>query len=258
VAAASGVSERFLALIEAGEANPSLETMAVIAAALRLNVWELLAGDWYPAPRLARLVRGMTLEEQEALADVLEAKRVRSAPGLRVALVGLRGAGKSTIGKLLARRVGVPFIELDRRVEARAGLKLAQLFEIHGEPAYRRLELEVLREVLETQPTFVLETGGGLPSHAEAWALLRGGAKSVWLKTRPEEYLARVLGQGDKRPMAQRPQALTELKALLAAREPAYRLAELHVDTTRQEVSSVVERVADWLAAGVPSAARAK
>ncbi len=258
IAEASGVSERFLAAMEAGTANPSLETMAALAETLNLNVWEILAGAWHPSPRLARLINGLSLDSQESLADLIEAREAKARPGVRVALVGLRGAGKSTVGKLLAKRLGVPFVELDRKVEERAGLTLAQLFEIHGEPAYRRYEQEVLRDVLATHPKFVLETGGGLPMHTEAWELLRAGAKTVWLKTKPQSYLARVLGQGDKRPMAERPKALSELKALLAAREPAYKQSELHIDTSNEGAAQVAERVANWLSTGTPAPAKAK
>lgn len=245
----SGLSERLIVDVENGAANPSLDSMAALADALGLRVWEMLAGAWHPAPRLAQLVAGLSVHDQDRIADLIEAQRRRArATGVRVVLVGLRGAGKTTVGKLLAKRLKSDFVELDRRVEERAGLPLAQLFEIHGEPYYRRLEYEILKEVLASPGASVIEAGGGLVSHAESWALAKQAASTVWLRAKPEEYLSRVLAQGDRRPVERRPQALSELKALLAAREPSYAEAALTLDTSGQAPARLVERIAEFVA----------
>jgi XRE family aerobic/anaerobic benzoate catabolism transcriptional regulator len=242
----SGLSERFIADVERGSANPSLKSLAALAAALDTTMAGLFGEDALP-PRLVSALGRLPREELERLADELEGGDGRRLPALRVALVGLRGAGKTTVGRLLAKRLDCAFVELDRAIEEAAQLSLAQVFELHGEAYYRRLEREVLEAVLARESRAVIATGGGLPSHAPTYALLREACRTVWLKAKPEEYLARVLKQGDRRPVEKRPHALAELKALLAAREPAYRQAELSITTSGLEPDAVVRRVAGWL-----------
>lgn len=210
----AGLSLRFLAEVEAGTANISIGRLADLAAALEVPLVSLLPrsdGD-----------------------DSRARDRV-------IALLGLRGAGKSTVGRALAQRLGRVFVELDEEIERRAGLRLAEIFDIHGEAYYRRLEREVLRELLAGARSLVLATGGGLVSDAETWALLRRGARTVWLRARPEDHFGRVLAQGDARPMADRPRAMTELRAILDARAPLYAQAELTLDTSAQAAELVTQ-----------------
>lgn len=242
----SGLSERFIADVERGAANPSLKSLVALAEALHLSIPGLFGEAALPTRLLTELHR-LSQEELERLASDLEARAGRRLPALRVALVGLRGAGKTTVGRILARRLDCPFIELDREIEEAAQLSLAQVFELHGEAYYRRLEREVLETVLGRESRAVIATGGGLPSHATTHALLQDACRTVWLKAKPEEYLARVLRQGDRRPVEKRPHALAELRALLAAREPAYRQAEFVVDTTALEPEAVARRISGWL-----------
>ncbi len=241
----SGLSERFLADVEAEIANPSLESLSALAEALELTVPQMVAGNWVPTPRLGALLVGMSADEQEKLADVIEARARKTR--LKVALVGVRGAGKTTVGRLVAKERGCAFVELDHLVEQRAELPLKQLFEVHGEEVYRRYEREALRETLSDEDPAVIATGGGLVSDPETFGLLLAGARTVWLKARPQDYLARVLRQGDKRPMDRRPQALTELTALLRKREPAYARSELTIETGGLSPSEVASRILTWL-----------
>ncbi len=220
LAAEAGLSLRFLSELETGHANISIGRLADLARALEVSLASLLAGA---TPDSAR-----------------SRDRV-------IALMGLRGAGKSSIGRALATRLGRGFVELDEEIERAAGLRLAELFEIHGEAYYRRLEREVLRGLLASGRVLVIATGGGLVSDAETWALLREGARTVWLRAEPEDHWQRVLAQGDARPMADRPRAMTELRAILAARAPLYAQAELTTDTSARQLDSIIAELGDKL-----------
>ena len=213
----SGVSERFLAQLEAGTGNISLLRFAQVAAALETTCADLLEGI-----------------------EVTDRRR-------SIAFLGVRGAGKSTIGEQVARRLGRELIEVDRRIEAAAGLSLGEIFELHGEGYYRRLEREVLAPILDGEPA-VLATGGSIVSHAENFALLEARAITVWLRARPEDHWERVIRQGDRRPMAENPHAFAELRALLAAREPLYARARHTVDTSGRQIDEIVSDVVDAVA----------
>src|SRR5687768_2483430 len=210
VAERSGVSPRFLVQLEAGRGNISVRRLADVARALDTTPAALLASD-DPPPRPV------------------------------IALLGLRGAGKTTIGRRLARRLRVPFVELDRRIEQAADLSLSELFSLHGEEYYRRLERETLQAVLAENRPMVLATGGGIVTSPETYALLRRSTVTVWLRAKPEDHWNRVVRQGDRRPMADHPQAMADLRTLLAAREPLYALADHTVDTSSASANEVTE-----------------
>lgn len=213
LATTSGVSERFLADIEGGKANPSILRLERVALALGTRAGAILDG----------------LEFRE--------RRV-------IALLGLRGAGKSTIGRHLAAELGVPFVELDEDVERRMGLSLTEIFEVHGEASYRRVEREVLRERLDADEAIVLATGGGIVTDPETWELLRARAHTVWLKADPQDHWNRVVAQGDTRPMAGDEKAFANLKSILEARVDTYGQAATTIDTSRATVDEVVREVA--------------
>jgi XRE family aerobic/anaerobic benzoate catabolism transcriptional regulator len=212
LAARSGLSPRLLALVEAGQANPTLSSMADLAAALGATVTALLTDD-VPAARA-------------------------------VALLGLRGAGKSTIGAALGDVLGWPFIELDRQIERESGLSLSTLFELHGEDHVRHLEARVVGELLSSARPAVMACGGGVVTAKDSFAALRARTLTVWLKATPQEHWDRVRAQGDERPMARRSGARAELDALWHARRPLYALAELHVDTSALSVDEAVAVIA--------------
>ena len=217
LAAASGLSERFLADLEAGVGNISVQRLDELGRALGTSAGELLLG----------------------------AEQPRAVRGPLVALLGLRGAGKSTIGRALAKRLDVPFFELDALVEAEAGLSLANLFSLHGEAYYRRLAREALTRFLAETDAAVLATGGSIVTDREAFRLLQKRMRTVWLQATPEDHFQRVLAQGDQRPSAASPHAREDLRALLLAREPLYAQAELEVDTSRLGVQRAVEQIAE-------------
>jgi XRE family transcriptional regulator, aerobic/anaerobic benzoate catabolism transcriptional regulator len=208
-AGAAGLSSRFLTDVEAGRGNISVSRLSDLARALGCRIADLLV-----------------------------------EPGaLRVALLGLRGAGKSTVGRLLSDAIPATFVELDQRVEEAAGLPLAEIFAVHGEAYYRRVEREALRRVVAEEGPLVIAVGGSLVTDPETYALLAGATTTVWLRARPEEHMGRVAAQGDLRPMARRANALAELEAILAAREPLYARADHAVATSGLSPALVADRV---------------
>ena len=204
----AGLSERFLSLVESGRGNPSIRSLAEIASALATTPVALL-----------------------------------EPPREIVSLLGLRGAGKSTVGRLLAERLDRPFIELDARVEEAAGLSLSEIWELHDEAYYRRLEHEVLVKILEMAPRAVLATGGGIVAEPATWERLRRSTLTIWLQARPQAHWERVVAQGDHRPMANDPLAMERLRQLLTERDALYRQAHHVVDTSDADIDAVVTRV---------------
>jgi XRE family aerobic/anaerobic benzoate catabolism transcriptional regulator len=217
IAERSGVSPRFLVQLEAGQGNISIRRLADVAQALETTPGSLLSS-----------------------ADV-------TTPPL-VALLGLRGAGKTTIGRKFAKRRRVPFVELDKKIEEAADLSLGELFTLHGEDYYRRLEREVLQDVLAEGKPMILATGGGLVASPETFAMLRRSATTVWLRASPEDHWNRVVRQGDRRPMADHPQAMADLRSLLATREPLYALADHTLNTSAMSANDVIEALDQQLA----------
>jgi XRE family transcriptional regulator, aerobic/anaerobic benzoate catabolism transcriptional regulator len=216
LAEASGVSERFLAQLEAGEGNISLRRFADVAHALGTTPAALLA----PA----------------------EAAPATTKP---IALLGVRGAGKSAVGAALARKLGRRFVEVDHEIEEAAGLPLGEVFALHGEAYYRRVEREVLTRLLADASPSVLATGGSIVNDPTNYALLRARARTIWLRARPEDHWNRVVAQGDQRPMAENPHAFEELRALLAARSKLYARADVTIETSGLPVRRVVATIAD-------------
>jgi XRE family aerobic/anaerobic benzoate catabolism transcriptional regulator len=214
LARASSVSRRHLTEAEAGRANLTVCTLHELATALGSRSADLVDID--PASWKAG----------------------------RIALLGLRGAGKSSVGRALALSLELPFVELDQRIEEAAGLSLSAIFELHGVAGFRRLEREALESVLAHGGRLVLATGGSLVSAEETFARLRGTCHTVWLRARAEEHYQRVVAQGDVRPMRGRPRAMAELESLLEQRASAYARCETVVDTSERSAVDVARELA--------------
>lgn len=215
----TGISERFLADVEQADANPSLLRLADLAQALEVPLVRLLDAEAFPAPQRT------------------------------VALLGLRGAGKSTIGPLLAARLGRVFVELDTRIEEVTGLSLGELFVVHGESYYRQAERAALERLLATEAPCVVAVGGGVVTDAVSFDALRRRTTTVWLRADPKDHWQRVLAQGDTRPMADNDRAFADLRRILDEREPFYRLCELVVDTSGRSVDEVADQLEAMLRA---------
>ena len=216
----SGVSERYLAQLEAGEGNISVLLLRKVAQALDVPIESLVREEAAAGP----------------------AKR-------RIALLGLRGAGKSTLGAKLAAALDLPFVELDREVEREAGAKLGEVFAMYGQEAFRRFERRALERVLRTHPAAVIAAGGSIVNDPDSYRILLDNCRTVWLKAKPEEHMQRVIAQGDMRPFKGRSAALDEIRKLLADRDRLYLRADATVDTTgkaaRESLSELKRTIAE-------------
>ena len=228
------VSERYLAQLEAGEGNVSIVLLRRVAVALGTTLPDLV-GDGTPEHRLIRRF----LEEipphrlEDALVRLMrEFGRDDASRRTRIALVGLRGAGKTTLGAALARELHWPFVELDREIEREAAVSLSELFMLYGQAGYRRIERRCLERALDAHERFGLAVGGGIVSEPETFHLLLDRCFTVWVRAEPEEHMGRVVAQGDFRPMEGSAEAMDDLRRILAAREPLYRKADAVVDTS--------------------------
>ena len=246
LAADSGVSERFLAQLETGSGNASVLVLRQIARALEMPVEALLTAGPERSPDLehtVRFLRGLNPEHVATARQLLSehfGNHNSAARSERIALIGLRGAGKSTVGRLLSEKLGVPFFELDRLVEQESGVSLSMIFDLYGQPGFRRFERQCLDELLRRQSRFVVGTGGSLVLEPVTYRTLLSSCYTMWLQAKPEEHMARVVAQGDMRPMAHNPEAMSDLQRILAEREQLYRQADTTVNTSNRSVNQVV------------------
>lgn len=256
LASDSGISERYLAQIETGQGNPSVIVLKAIAQAMDMPMTELLpiGGPRHEAmTRIGDLLARLRTAELPAIADLLESRIRESAASeraRRIALVGLRGAGKSTLGQMLAKKLGWPFVELNRVVEQEYGASISMLIEMSGAATFRRYEQASLEKVIAENDKVIIATAGGIVANPETYALLLRRTHTVWMQARPEEHMSRVMAQGDFRPMAENRAAMADLLAILEARKSDYAKAEAQLDTSgekiEQSLQKLLRRVQEW------------
>jgi XRE family transcriptional regulator, aerobic/anaerobic benzoate catabolism transcriptional regulator len=237
--AEAGLSPRYLVQLEAGQANVSLNRLAPLAKALGVSLVSLLAGLGTvrdPADRMASALLSMSPDRQRELLRSVDPRPAK------LSLIGLRGAGKTTIGRRVATSLNCPFILLDDWVQDQAGMSLAEIFEFHGADRYRQLCVTALRQILDDQPG-VLEVGGSVVQDPDAWDLLHRHSRVIWLQATPEEHLRRVFAQGDLRPMEGRGDALGEIRTILQSRASLYARADTHIDTHATGIEGAVRAV---------------
>jgi XRE family transcriptional regulator, aerobic/anaerobic benzoate catabolism transcriptional regulator len=252
----SGLSERYLAQLESGTGNVSIVLLRRVAQAAGAPIEDLICdtsqqrAEW---PLIRELLRQASPEAVEEVKAVLKGERPlsdgHSAPTAertkRIALIGLRGAGKSTLGTLVAEKLGWRFIELNREIEHDSGLSMTEIFSLYGQDGYRRLELAALRKVSESAEPMIVATGGGIVAEPVTFELLQASFFTIWLKALPAEHMNRVRKQGDLRPMGNDNAAMAELKTILTSREPLYARADATLDTAGRKLR---ESFADLLA----------
>ncbi|HUR79903.1 MAG TPA: helix-turn-helix transcriptional regulator [Thermoanaerobaculia bacterium] len=254
----AGISERYLTQLESGKGNVSIVLLRHVAAALNLPLSRLVE-DAPPSPELDLVRQFLSRLSPAQLRDVyasLTEKEAGAARAQKIALVGLRGAGKTTLGAELAKAKKLPFFELDREIERIAGTALGSILELYGQQAYRRYELQALQELLASRPRFVVATGGSLVSETATYELLLRSCFTVWVRTTPEEHMRRVLAQGDLRPMnagrasarlvGLKPnlrQAMEDLRRILEERSELYSRADVQIETTGMKPAKSVREL---------------
>ena len=253
LARVSGISERYIAQLESGKGNVSIVLLRRVSHAMGAHLEDLIpagepAPDW---PVIRDLLRKATPNQIAQAKDILaghgaSAHRRMSFAG--IGLIGLRGAGKSTLGKMLAKKIGWNFVELNKEIEAQNGLSVAEIIALYGQEGFRRMEQAALGQLLARKELMVLATGGGIVSEPLTFDLILSSFYTIWLKAEPEEHMARVRRQGDLRPMADDRSAMAELRTILLSREPLYARASAVVDTAGLTVDAAAARLIDAVA----------
>ena len=249
----SRVSERYLAELEIGKGNCSIALLRRIAKAMGVPVAELI--DERPERDVEHLLFHQLLErlssaELRAARELLLSRHggpSSEARRARIALIGLRGSGKSTLGKLLGAKLAAPFIELDREVEKTSGMALGEIFEMFGQPTFRRFERTALDTAIDKHPRFVLATGGSLVTEPGTFERLLTSCVTIWVRAKPDEHMRRVIEQGDLRPMADNKRAMDDLVSILKSREPLYAKADYVLETAGKTPEQSLREIVAWL-----------
>jgi XRE family transcriptional regulator, aerobic/anaerobic benzoate catabolism transcriptional regulator len=242
LAHASHTSERYLAQIESGTGNPSVAVLRAIAQALDIPAANLLGEPAAHSGARAALLDVVAQLPDQSLAELTQLIEARFLPperddrAGRIALVGLRGAGKSTLGRRLAERLGVPFVEMAAAIAEESGTSLSEIFSLYGQAAYRRYERRALERAVAAHEAAVIATGGSLVSEAGTFELLLRSCHTIWVAASPAEHMGRVMAQGDLRPMQASREAMADLKRILDTRRALYGKAAAVVDTTARSI----------------------
>ncbi|CAN5756876.1 helix-turn-helix transcriptional regulator [soil metagenome] len=240
---ASNVSQRYLAQLEAGDGNISIALLKRIAVALDHRI-EWLVGEDDPwssdVVRAASLFRVASQEARRRVLGILDPENADLQRGRRIALIGLRGAGKSTLGRMASSALAIAFTELNAEIEASSGMPVTELMALYGQEGYRRLERQSLERVAAAPGALVLAVAGGIVSEPDTFNYLVRHFHTIWLKATPQEHMSRVRNQGDTRPMAGNPAAMDELKTILTSRESLYARSEAQVDTSGKSVEETL------------------
>jgi XRE family transcriptional regulator, aerobic/anaerobic benzoate catabolism transcriptional regulator len=249
LAKVSGISERYIAQLESGKGNVSIVLLRRVSHAMGAHLEDLIpatdsAPDW---PVIRDLLRKATPAQIAQAKDMLagHSASAHRASFSGIALIGLRGAGKSTLGKILAKKIGWNFVELNKEVEAQNGLSVAEIIALYGQEGFRRMEQTALNQLLARKELMVLATGGGIVSEPLTFDLVLSSFYTIWLKAEPEEHMMRVRRQGDLRPMADDRSAMAELRNILVSREALYARASATVDTAGLSVDAAAARLID-------------
>lgn len=244
----SGVSPRYLAQLEAGEGNISIGLLQRVAVALDHRI-EWLVGEDDPwtsdALRVADLYRVATADVQQAALRILNPEPAEALRAKRVCLVGLRGAGKSTLGSRLGAEMDVPFVELNAEIEEQSGMPVSEVMALYGQEGYRKLEAQAVSRVIATHETMILAVAGGIVAEPETYTTLLSHFHTIWLRASPAEHMERVRAQGDERPMAGNPEAMEQLKSILTSREALYGKALAQFDTSGLSEDEAFARLRD-------------
>jgi len=254
LAKVSGISERYIAQLESGKGNVSIVLLRRVSNAMGAHLEDLIptgepSPDW---PIIRDLLRKATANQLAHVKDILAgqsgAAALRRPSFAGIALIGLRGAGKSTLGKMLAKEIGWSFVELNKEIERENGLSVAEIIALYGQEGFRRLEQTALTQLLARKELMVLATGGGIVSEPLTFEQILSSFYTIWIKAEPEEHMSRVRGQGDLRPMADDRSAMSELRAILKSREPLYARAAAVVDTAGLNVDAAAARLNEAVA----------
>ncbi len=247
LAKVSGISERYIAQLESGKGNVSIVLLRRVSIAMGAQLEDLIpatepAPDW---PVIRDLLRKASPNQIARAKDILAGggAAAQRASFAGIALIGLRGAGKSTLGRMLAKKVGWSFVELNKEIEAQNGLSVAEIIALYGQEGFHRMEQAALAQLLARKELMVLATGGGIVSEPVTFDLVLSSFYTIWLKAQPEEHMARVRAQGDLRPMADDRSAMSELRTILVSREPLYARAAATVDTAGLSVDDAAARL---------------
>jgi XRE family aerobic/anaerobic benzoate catabolism transcriptional regulator len=253
LAKVSGISERYIAQLEAGRGNVSIVLLRRVSQAMGAHLEDLIptaepSPDWAVIRDLLRKASTSQIAQAKDILTGQGASTQHHASFAGIALIGLRGAGKSTLGKMLAKKIGWNFVELNKEIEAQNGLSVAEIIALYGQEGFRRLEQAALTQLLARKELTVLATGGGIVSEPLTFDLVLSSFYTIWLKAEPEEHMARVRGQGDLRPMADDRSAMAELRNILASREPLYARASAVIDTAGLSADAAAARLIDAVA----------